>query len=704
MMLDPAPRKLWEHANPQDTNMWRFMQESNRRYGLNLRNFWDLYNWSCDQRGQFYHQLWESQSWIHEGSYGRVVDEAAPISSLPAWFKGLKLNVAENFLWNRAPHDCTVRSTHVKVDDKVALTEVREGNTDVVHVTFGQLRQRVARLASAMKAAGVSEGDRIVMVGANSCQTLVVFLATLWLGAIFSSSSTDMGVSGLLQRLRLIRPKGPDTDQFVFFDDGAVYNGNVYDLRDKIRAVVQGLDTDDPVRIIAAPRFVGRPYDVSAIPKTETLEQFLNAVTEEQPPPPIKRLGFQDPAIIYFSSGTTGVPKAIVHAGGTMLLSIMREYALHADLNPGLVGLQYTTTGWIMYLMNVMIIAAGGRAIFYDGSPFVPDPLVLLRVAEQQRINFLGISPRWMTELRKRNIRPREVADLSNLDAVSSTGTVLPDHLFHWFYDEAFPKRTQLINLSGGTDIAGSFATVNPLMPIYAGGCVGPALGVKIQVFSEEGKPVPDGEAGDLVATKAFPNVPPFFWGDSRPAPGEKYFGSYFDRFPGVWTHGDLITIHPRTKAIIFLGRSDGVLNPSGVRFGTAEIYDVIENQFSDEVLDSLCVGQRRETDTDESVVLFLVMRPGKSFSAELVSRVKEAIASHRSKRHVPKYVFEAPELPMTVNGKKVEVPIKAIISGKKITPSGTLLNPQSLDFFYRFQRIEDHLVGRQGGGGKAKL
>ncbi|PFH56127.1 hypothetical protein XA68_17020 [Ophiocordyceps unilateralis] len=696
MNLAVSPRKLWEHPNPHDTAMWRFMQESNRRHGLHLQTFWDLYNWSCDNRCHFYRQLWEFQAWIHEGSYTRVVDEAIPVSKLPRWFEGVRLNLAENFLWTPAPHDGSVRSTQVRHHDKIALTEVREGNSDLVHVTFGELRQRVARLASALHAAGLVEGDRVVMVGAHACQTLVVFLATAWLGAIFSSSSTDMGVSGLLQRIVLVRPK------FIFFDDGAVYNGKEVDLRDKIRAIINRLASSaDLAKLIAVPRFADRPYDVSAIARTQSLEQFVEKASDT-PPPPIKRIAFQDPVVVYFSSGTTGVPKAIVHGVGPVLINLSRELILHADMKADDVGLQYTTTGWIMYMMSVAAIPVGGRAVLYDGSPFVPDPTVLLRVAEQQRVTYLGISPRWMAELSKRNMSPRNVADLSSLRMVGSTGTVLPDQMFHWFYDEAFPGHTQLFNQSGGTDIVGSFALGNPLMAIHVGGCVAPCLGIRLQVFDSEiseGKPVPAGTPGDLVATTAFPNVPVFFWGDSQPAPGTKYYDSYFDRFRNVWTHGDFIVFHPVTGAVIFLGRSDGVLNPSGVRFGSADIYAVVERGFAAEVADSLCVGQRRRQDSDESVLLFVVMRPGKPLTTSLVSRINKAIARDLSKRHVPKYIFEAPELPVTVNGKKVELPVKAIVSGKTVTPSGTLLNPHSLEFFYRFQRVEELVEGT-----KAKL
>ncbi|PNY26490.1 Acetoacetyl-CoA synthetase [Tolypocladium capitatum] len=690
MALAKMPRKLWEHPNPKGTAMWEFMQEANRRHGLQLENFHDLHRWSCDQRSQFYGQLWDSQRWIHEGSFAQVVDESTPISQLPRWFAGVRLNWAENLLWSRGPGDGPgARSTLHKEDARVALTEVREGNTDVVDVTWAELRARVARLAGALAARGVGVGDRVVMVGAYACETLVVFLATTWLGAVFSSSSTDMGVGGLLQRAAQISPK------FIFFDDGALYNGKAIDLRDKIRGLVAGIkDGDQFEKVVVVQRFAGKPYDTSAIPHTERLEHFLQAAAGT--PPPIARVGFQDPMAVYYSSGTTGTPKAIVHGVGPVLMSFKKEGVLHRDMLPGDVSLQFTTTGWIMFLAGVAHLVLAGRAVLYDGSPMLPDLAVLLRIADQQRATMLGVSPRWMTELMKRGVVPKREADLSRLKKVTCTGMVLPDQMFDWFYDVAFPSHVQLGNMSGGTDIAGCFVIENPLLPVHVGGCVGGGLGMPIAVFDHDlpdgspGTPLPAGTAGDLVATAAFPNVPLFLWGDSQPAPGAKYRDAYFARFRDVWAQGDFCAVHPLTGGVLMLGRSDGVLNPSGVRFGSADIYAVVERFFAADVAESLCVGQRRAQDLDERVVLFLVMRPGRTLDAGLVARIKDAVARELTKRHVPKFIFETPEIPVTVNGKKVELPVKSIISGKTIKPSGTLLNPESLGFFYRFQRIEE--------------
>ncbi|KAH8166339.1 hypothetical protein CIB48_g1913 [Xylaria polymorpha] len=604
----------------------------------------DIYQFSVNKRSEFYDEVFKNGRLIHTGSYTQVVDERKSVDSIPRWFEGVHLNWAENVLWSRSTTDPSDhRGKEGKEDDKIALTEVREGVTEVRHVTWATLRRIAANYAAALYTAGVRRGDRIVIVGGNSVDTLAVFLGTSWLGAMFSSSSTDMGVQGILQRTVQVNPK------YIFMDDAALYNGKRLDLRQKMAEVVAGMKDCSNFRGMVSIRRFHDALDVSNIPKTQTLDAFLD--NRQQIVPPIERIAFHEPFLICYSSGTTGIPKAIVHSVGGVIVNMIKEGRLNEDSNPDVVSLQYTTTGWIMYLASVGQLLGGARVILYDGSPFQPDLQSFIKLVGDQKVTRLGISPRWMHEIAQAGISPREITDLSSLKMVTSTGMVLSNQLFEWFYDKGFPSHVHLANLSGGTDIAGCFALSNPLTPVYVGGTQGPSLGIDVQLYDSllppgPGEPVPDGTPGELVATKSFPNVPVYLW--------------------------------------------DGVLNPSGVRFGSAEIYSVIERNFADQIADSICVGQRRPQDNDESVMLFLLMRPGHKFNQQLVRDVKEAIKKEMTKRHVPKYIFETPEIPTTVNLKKVELPVKQIVSGHIIKPSGTLLNPQSLDYYYQFAKVEE--------------
>ncbi|KAL9054648.1 MAG: hypothetical protein Q9162_004014 [Coniocarpon cinnabarinum] len=605
---------------------------------------------------------------------------------LPKWFSGLRVNYAENLLYSPDPHNNSICTTKGKEDAKIACTEVREGISDLRHVTWRELRERTATFASAMRATGVRKGDRAAVVASNSVDTLCVFLAITALGGLFSSSSTDMGTRGILDRLTQIRPK------WLFMDDASLYNGKRFDHRPKMSEIAEGMsDISEFQGIISVPRW-SSPLDVSFVSRAQSLSSFLSKASSRQLT--FERVEFSDPFVIAYSSGTTGQPKCIVHGTGGILLSSSKEGVLHRDTGPESVVLQYTTTGWIMYLASIGTLLQGARCVLYDGSPFLPDVTTLVKLIESQKVTKLGVSPKWMQTLVAANVAPRKIAGVSSLRAVTSTGTVLPESLFHWFYDEAFEPHTQIANISGGTDLAAALGMENPLTPVYAGGCQGPGLGLSLNVFdsSVEGGPgvpgrsVHAGEPGEIVVTKSFPNMPVmFFPGDKKAV--HKYWESYFGKYDNVWVQGDFVQVHQKTGQIMFLGRADGVLNPSGVRFGSAEIYNVVEKVFPKEIADSIVVGQRRPHDDDERVMLFIKMQPQVPFSDVLVRRVKNAIAEECSKRHVPRFVFETPEIPTTVNLKKVELPVKHIVSGQTVRPSGTLLNPESLEYYYRFAK-----------------
>ncbi|KAF4555056.1 AMP-binding enzyme-like protein 1 [Elsinoe fawcettii] len=680
------PKKLWEHPDPKSTQIWWFMREVEKKRGIKLETFNDLYEWSVNSRIDFWADLFHLMPMIHHGSYKSAVDPNAPMDTIPKWFEGIKVNFAENVLFKADSEDNSNRSKKGKEDDKVAVTEVREGCTEIRNVTWGELRSRVGLLTNAMRNHGVTVGDRVAVVSSNSVDTFCVFMAVTSLGGIFSSSSTDMGTKGVLDRLLQIKPK------FVFVDDWAVYNGKTIDLRSKMRELEVGARAIKEFEgLVFLPRFQDAPANISDIPRSTTLAKYQQAANSDRTLR-FTRLDFGDPFLIVYSSGTTGTPKCIMHSIGGVLLSSTKEGRLHRDLGPSTVNLQYTTTGWIMYLSSLLTLQHSSHSILYDGSPFLPTPHSFLSLVPLLKITDLGISPRYLQTLSNASLVPKSLYDLSSLRRVTSTGMVLPESLFTWFYT-SFPSHIQLANIAGGTDLAAAFGLENPLVPVYMGGCPGPGLGLKVEVYDQTlegegvlGSPVPDGEAGELVCTVGFPNQPPRFFADET---GEKYHKAYFGRYKGVWTHGDFIYRHPKTGGLYFLGRADGVLNPSGVRFGSAEIYGVLETWFREEVEDGICVGQRRKGDADERVMLFLKMREGRRFDDGLVRRVKKRIGEELSRRHVPMYVFQCWDIPTTVNLKKVELPVKRIVSGEKVKPSGTLLNPESLDFYYQFAEVE---------------
>ncbi|QKX63133.1 uncharacterized protein TRUGW13939_10301 [Talaromyces rugulosus] len=670
-----------------------------------LQDYHSLHKWSIEYPSDFWRFTFQYFTIVYSGTVpDPVVDEHARMDTVPKWFPGIKLNFAENILFTGNSVG-QPSSSPGKEDDKVACTQVREEGYSpeqpILHVTWAELRERVGRLTQAMKAHDVGKGDRVAVVGSVCVDTLTVFLAVTALGGIFSSNSTDLGVSAVLDRLTQIQPK------LVFADDYAVYRGSRTDLRPKIAELVAGLEDIPGFQgIIAQARFRGSPTDVSSIPMCQTWETFTSkARTSELE---FEKMDFSDPMIILYSSGTTGQAKCIVHSVGGIVLSGHKESTLHRAVDHTSSQLQFTTTSWMMYLSSVQLMLTGARLVMYDGHPFTPDTTTLLRLVAREKITHFGISPRYLQTLQSNGVVPRASFDLSHLQVVTSTGMILSDALFQWFYDVGFPSRVLLANISGGTDIVAAFGTCNPLLPLYVGGCQCISLGMAVSVFDPtvegdkpiRGRPIPLGQAGELVCTQQFPTMPVRFWGDDD---GSRYFDSYFKKYDNCWTHGDFISIHPRTKQVTMLGRADGVLNPSGIRFGSAEIYNVIDTEFADCIADSVCVGQRRPQDDDERVMLFLLMQPGRKFTAELVQRVKQHIRARLSARHVPRFIFQTPEIPMTLNAKKVELPIKHIVSSRAIKPSSSLANPACLDFYYDFAR-DEVLAGETGSDKRAKL
>lgn len=622
-----------------------------------------------------------------------------PMYPPPEFFPEIRMNIAENIFANYRA-------------GAVILHVASEASPDVRDVTWDELNADVARTASAMVAHGIRAGDRVAAVLSNRLETVVCCLASLSLGAIWSSSSPDMGVDGIHSRLTQIRPK------LVFCEREVVYNGKSVQLLVKHRTWAEVLSQQVPelesVVVLgeshAADRAASNPMKSQKGP-TRLQDKFIpwNAFLgrgKTNRPLTFEQLPFSHPGFIVYSSGTTGPPKCIVHAAGGLLMSASKDAFLSYDVHRGDTLLQYTTTAWVMWALVLVSLSFGGKVVLYDGSPMVPDPLVLPRLVEKLRVNVFGTSAKFLSLLRDQRISPREQLDLSSLRTVVSTGSTLTADVAEWFYDSGFPPHVFLNSTCGGTDLACSLISGAASMPLYAGEIQAPCLGMAVDLYDvddERGVSVQEtGTPGELVCKQPWPSEPVLFWDDPS---GEKYKNSYFTKYAArlhvrqlrghgqleerpIWSQGDFVSRNPVTGGFVTHGRSDGVLNPGGVRFGSAEIYNVVEKDPA--VADSVCVGQRRDGDTDESVVLFVVMAAGQKFTPTVARRLRDAIRSKLSPRHVPKYVFQTQTIPYTVNGKKMEVLVKKIVSGKDAKISPTIANPESIEDFRKFVRIED--------------
>jgi len=621
----------------------------NRKHGLDLKNYHDLHRYSVESY-DFWMDVWEYIGIISSVPPDKIL-EGGRMKELPTWFPGARLNYAENLLHRR--------------DDGVACIAARDFG-DVRRYTFRELREMVRTLAAAMRANGLVKGDRVAAIVSNSIDAVVIALASASLGVIFSSTAPDMGTHGILDRYRQIQPK------VIFSESEVVYAGKAFDMVPKVSEVANALATHGLQSVILLPS-VADGKELSTvqlvnIPKSVTMSAFL--ATGENGPLVFEQLPFNHPLYILYSSGTTGPPKCIVHSAGGVLLQAKKDLRLSIGLTSDDTYFQFTTTGWMMWPYMLQGLACGSRIVLYDGSPFHPDVRDFLRFLSREGVSVWGTSPRFLSEVQGKGIEPSKVASFAALRTISSTGSVLTPPMFEWT-QQAFNPDIHLMSVSGGTDICGAFVGGVSALPVYAGEIQGKLLGMKVEIFDADGKNIENtGVPGELVCTRPHPSQPLGFWGDDS---GEKVQKAYFSTYAGIWHQGDFIVKNPKTDGLMILGRSDGVLNPSGVRFGSAEIYSVLED-FSDAVDDSLCVGQRRPQDKDERVLLFLKMRQSHPFDEALVNRIRAAIRAALSPRHVPAHIFEVDEIPYTVNGKKIEIAVKQIVGplSSQVGPSRT--------------------------------
>ena len=638
---------LWRPSEEavQRSQMNQFRLFVNERFGLNLRDAFELYDWSVTAIADFWAAMWDFSSIISSQQYDEVVDDTTKMPGAK-WFAGARLNFAQNLLRDR--------------DDRTALIFRGEGQPDRL-LTYTELYTEVEKLAHALRELGVSEGDRVAGFMPNMPEAVIAMLAVASVGAIWSSSSPDFGIKGVLERFSQIEPK------VLFAADGYFYNGKTIDSLEKLRGILGELPSVEKVVVVPYTR---ERANIADIASGIHYEDFLP--TGDVPALEFQQLPFDHPLYIMYSSGTTGLPKSMVHGAGGTLIQHMKELRLHCDITQDDTVFYFTTCGWMMWNWLVSNLAIGATVVLYDGSPFYPDEGTMWRMAEELGITVFGTSAKFIAASEAAGVRPAEEFDLGKLRAILSTGSPLVEESFDYVYRDV-KSDVLLASISGGTDIISCFAGGNPALPVYRGELQCRGLGMKVTSYDEEGDSQLE-QKGELVCTAPFPSMPVYFWNDPD---GEKYHAAYFSDFPNVWSHGDYITVNEHGGVHIF-GRSDATLNPAGVRIGTAEIYRVVEAM--SEVEDSLAIGQQWQG--DERVILFVKMNDGAVLSGELIQQIKQNIRTQCSPRHVPAKVLPIADIPYTINGKKVEIAVKKIIHGDEALNRDALANPEALKLY----------------------
>ncbi len=655
------------------TRMHAFMTRCAATYGF-APDYPSLHRWSVTQRSEFWQEMFD----LAEIEAIRPAEAVAVGAGMlgTSWFPGLELNFAAHLL----RHD----------DDRTAITaEDERGRTRTI--TYRQLRRQVAQLAAAMRAMGLTRGDRVAGFLPNIPEAVIAMLAAASLGAIWSSCSPDFGIDGVFDRFGQIGPR------LLFAADGYSYNGKPINSLARVRGLVEKIPSIE--RVVVVP-FLEVSPELAGAAKAESWSSFVGEPPQAPPyqggdtkhsPPSQGGAGggssplphdlffepvpFAHPLYIMYSSGTTGVPKCIVHGHGGTLLQHMKELMLHTDLRREDTLFYFTTCGWMMWNWLLSGLGAGATIALYEGSPSHPDLHHLWRFAERTGVTVFGTSPKYLAACDKAGLWPGREHDLSKLRTVLSTGSPLTVENFRWTYDSV-KSDLQLSSICGGTDIISCFMLGNPVLPVYAGEiqCVG--LGMDVQAFDAAGRPVV-GRKGELVCAAPFPSQPVGFWNDSE---GSKYRQAYFEHFPDVWRHGDFVEITPRGGVVVY-GRSDATLNPGGVRIGTAEIYREVETL--DEIVDSVVVG-KRTPDADVEICLFVVLRDGLTLDEALIRRIKAWIVEGTTRRHVPQHIRQVVAVPYTISGKKVEIAVSRMIHGEPVPNRDALANPKVLDQYDR--------------------
>ncbi|MBE0478682.1 acetoacetate--CoA ligase [Candidatus Aerophobetes bacterium] len=639
---------LWQPSAEQkkDANITKFMHFVNKRSGQNFHSYKELYEWSINNIPDFWASMWDFAEIKASRSYETVVDD---VSKMPGakWFIGAKLNFAENLLRYQDNHTAFIFKGETQKS---------------VRMSYAQLYQAVANLAKSLRESGVVAGDRVVAYMPNLMETAIAMLAATSIGAIWASCATDIGPAVALDRFGQIKPK-------VFFTaDGYFYKGKAFSSIPNVAEIARGIPSIEKVIVVS---YIDKKSDISLIPNSVHYDDFISK--EKGLDIQFEQLPFEHPVYIMFSSGTTGKPKCIVQGAGGILINQLKELILHTDLKRKDTIFYITTCSWMMWNWLLSSLAVGTTILLYDGSPFYPELDTMWKLTRDEKITIFGTSATYINYLKKQGIKPGKNLNLSSLREVSQTGSPLSSAGFEYVYQQ-IKKDLHFNSISGGTDINGCFAMGSPISPVYAGELQSPALGMKIKVYDEKGEPVVD-KQGELVCEAPAPCMPLYFWND---ATGEKYKEAYFSVYPDVWRHGDYVIIHSDTGGITFLGRSDYTLKPSGVRIGTAEIYNQVEKL--EEIADSLVIGQ--EWQADQRIILFVKLVGGYHLTEDLKTKIKKTLRENASPRHVPAKIIQVPDIPYTLNMKKVESVVTNIIHERPVVNRDSLVNPQSLNYY----------------------